>query len=326
MVSLLNTLGSVVNKVGFWSRQHAPQLMIVGGIVGGVATVALASAATLKASEDVGEAKAELAAIEETKAKSDTYTEDQVKKDRQRVHLRLVGKLAMRYAPAVGTGVASTALVLGGANILNRRNTALAVSLASSTATIKDIRDGLIKEFGEEKGKEIYNKIRYGLKDEEVKEEVIEDGKKKKVKAKLMVTDDENKPRTLSYVRKYDWHCPGWINDMTYLQFWCRSQQNHANDLLRANGYLWMDQVDGEDGFRFTNLTPEQKMAGRTVGWRIDPNDTTIDNFVDFNIQPAWEFNEDGQKVPVIYMEYNVDGSIFNKLNWNEIGKVYYAK
>ena len=313
MLAIVNSLGSMVNKVGFWGKQHAPEIMIIGGVVGGTVATGLACYATYKASEDIGEAQAEIEAIEDTLKNVEDYTEESAKKDRRRVHLNLAGRLALRYAPAVGVGVASAASILGGANILNKRNASLAITASSLAAGIKDIRDGLIKEYGEEEGKKLYNKFRYGLTEEEVKEQIVdENGKKKTVKKKVMLVDPESKVRDVSYVRRFDWHNPYYLeDDPSYNIFYVRSQQNYANDKLRADHRLFMNAVDKALGF------PETK-AGQVAGWRYDPTDPRIDNFVDFNIEEVWEHDEYGTMRPVIYIEYNVDGSILNKVNWEE--------
>ena len=311
MLAIVNTLSSTVNKVGFWTRRHAPEILVVGGLVGGVATTVLACRATLQAAEDIGEAQAEIEAIEETKKTKDTYTEEEYKKDKRRVYSRLGFQMVKRYAIPAATGLASMAAIGAGTGILNKRNASLAMGLASTTASLKDIKNNLINKYGEEEGKKLYNELRYGLKEEEVKEQIVdEDGKKRTIKKKIAVADENAMVRDVSYVRKFDWHNPYWQPNMQYNLMFARSQQNYANDKFRADGHYWTDDADKALGFK-------SRKEGRTTGWHYDPKDPTIDNFVDFNIQEAWEHDEDGTLRPVLYFEYNVDGSILNKINWD---------
>lgn len=307
---MFNSLSNLCRNIGFKAKQHAPEIMTIGGVVGWVAAAGLACYATVKATEDVGEAKAEITAIEETKAKSDTYTEEDYKKDKNRVYWQLTGKLARRYALPVGLGALSTAGILSGAKIRHSRYLTAAASSASLAATVKDIRDGLIEKFGEEEGKKLYNEIRYGLTEVEDKEQIEDENGKKRTCRKKMLMAGSKDVRDISYVRRFDWHNPYWSEDQTYNLFFVRAIQNWANDKLRADGRIFMNDEDKALGFPTTK-------AGQIVGNRYDLNDPHIDNFVDFNIQEAWDFDENGVRRPIILIEYNVDGSILDKVDWD---------
>lgn len=308
--SLMNTVNVTANKISFWTKQHAPQILIVGGVTGMVGATVLACVATAKASEDIGEAQVELDAIEETKKTNDTYTDEEMKKDKRRVHMRLAGKLMVRYLPAAGVAVASGAGILMGANILNKRNAAQAMAISSLALKAKKLKNGLLEELGEEEGGRLYNKIIYGLEESEVKETVTDEKGKKVVKHKVkFVGDGAEEPQEISYVRRFDWTCPYYSDDPTYNLFFVRSQQNWANDKLRADGHIWMNTIDKALGFKETK-------AGQSVGWRYDPSDPYIDNFVDFNITEAYAVDDYGVTRPVIMIEYNVDGSILNKVDF----------
>ena len=310
MLAVFNTLGTVVNQIGLQLRKNAPQIMIVGGIVGGVTTTVLACVETAKASEIIGEAKEELNCISETlKDETKEYTEEEAKKDRTRVYVRTTGELAKTYAPAICVGVASTACILGGAGILNNRNAGLAMAVSSSTLKLKKLRDGIIDELGEEEGKKLYNKISYGIKEEEVKEKITdENGKTKTIKKIVKSIDSESK--NISYVRVFDWTNPYYSDDPNYNSFFLRAQQNYFNDKLHADGHLFMNDADKALGF------PKTK-AGQVVGWNHDPDNPNIDNFVDLNVTEVEKRDEYGIPHIVFVLEYNVDGSILNNVNWD---------
>lgn len=306
---MFDSLSKLCGNIGLCVKQHLPEILTISGVVGWAATTGLACYATVKASEDIGEAKAEIAAIEETKANKDTYTEEEYKKDKNRVYWQLTGKMAKRYALSVGLGTLSTASILTGAKIRHSRYLTAAASSATLAATVKDIRDGLIEKFGEEEGKKIYNEIRYGLTEVEEKEQIEdENGKKKTVKKKMLMAGS-NEVRDVSYVRRFDWHNPYWSEDQTYNLFFVRAVQNWANDRLRTYHRIFMNEEDKALGFPTTR-------AGQIVGNRYDLNDPNIDNFVDFNIQEAWDFDENGVRRPILLLEYNVDGSILDKVDW----------
>lgn len=291
--------------------------MIVGGIVAGAGATVLACMATTKASEIMGEAKEELNCIKKTlDEKPDKYSEEDAKSDRIKVYTRTGLNLAKVYAPAVGLSVASTALVLGGTNVINQRLTASALALSASTIKSKKLHDGILAEFGEEKGKELYNKFIYGYDEEEVKEKIIdENGKTKTVKRSVKLIKDNLKTvDDISYVRVFDWTNPYYCeDDPNYNLFFLRAQQSYFNDKLKAEGYLFMNEVDKTLGFTRTK-------PGQIVGWHYDENNPNIDNFVDLNITEVEKYDDYGVKRVVCVIEYNVDGSILNDVNWEVEG------
>ena len=94
------------------------------------------------------------------------------------------------------------------------------------------------------------------------------------------------------------------------------NQQSHANDLLRANGYLFLNDVYEMLGFQKTR-------AGQQVGWIYDPdNNSESDNYVDFGI---YDVHKKGSREFVngyesaIILDFNVDGPIMNKVQWESV-------
>lgn len=303
MATIWSSIGSLANKVGFWGRQHAPQIMIIGGVAGGVTATVLACIASTKVKEVVDGAKEELEVIQ-----SDEKTpEEDRKKARTKVYLRTTGKLAAMYAPAAGVGAASVASILGGAGILNKRNTSLAMGLAATTSSFKEYRNRLIEKFGEE-GEAIDKELRYGTKLIEVKEKVTDkDGKTKTVKKQIEVIDKEKKGSNWDYVRVMDGLNPCWDTNVDLTMFYLRAQQSIYNDKLKANGYVFLNDVLKATGFPTTRV-------GQEVGWIYNPDDPNIDNYIDFGIHEV-RVDDDGYK-RVIMLEFNVDGSIINKVDW----------
>ena len=311
-MNLSNMLGVVKSNATMFYKQHGPKIWCVLGVGLGVGATVLACKATLKAADDVGDAKSELEAINETLEKKKEYTEEAAEKDRKRVKITLAKNLVKDYAIPAGMGVASIASIGYGMHILNDQKVANGLAATGAMAALKDVRDNLIKKYGEDEGKKIYNELRYGLKEEETKETYIEDGKKKTRKGKLMVIDNDSAQRDISYVRRFDWHNPYYNEeDPEYNLFLVRSQQNYYNERLRAFRHIWTNEVDKALGFK-------ERKSGQTTGWLYDPTDPMVDNFVDFNIQEVWETDEYGVKRQVIYLEYNCDGSILDRVQFDE--------
>ena len=310
-----SSISSFFNNVGFQLKKHSPEILTGLGVAGYAGATVLACVATVKVVKVIEEAKEELDGIDESvNDPNSSYSEEDAKADRKKVYLHSAGCIAKHYAPAVGLSIASAASIFYANGVLNKRNAGLAASLASSTLGLKEYRRRVIEKFGDD-GKELDKAFRYGLKEEEIKEEIVdENGKKKIVKKKVKTIDSNSKVKNVSYIRRFDWTNPYYKEDINYILFFLRSQQNYFNDKLRAypkNGHIWMNSVDTALGFKETE-------EGQIVGWRYDPDDPYIDNFIDFNLCEAYAEDEYGIKRPVVMIEYNVDGSILNKIKWDE--------
>ena len=87
-----------------------------------------------------------------------------------------------------------------------------------------------------------------------------------------------------------------------------RNQQQYANDKLRANGYLFLNEV-------YEMLGIQKTQAGQIVGWVYDDKNENGDNYVDFgmydvNRSTCRDFVNGYERS--ILLDFNVDGSILN--------------
>ncbi len=292
-------VADIFNKVCFWTKQHAPEILIGVGMTAGAAGTALACVATTKVNSIVEETKKELNDIKE---EENELTDP--KKERAMVYVKAAGKLAANYAPAIGLSIVSAGCILYGAGILNKRNTALSLGLAAATNTFKEYRKEVINRYGEDVDKQ----IRYGLKSVEIKtKETGEDGKPKTVKKNINVLEDYDQISPLDYSRVFDWCNPYWDSDMNTNRFFINSQQYLYNNKLRADGHVFLNDVLKSLGFPTTRV-------GQEVGWVYDPNNSCGDNFIDFGMYEACVDVEGYRKV--LMLDFNVDGSILNKVDW----------
>jgi len=309
MNSVMNTLTHTTRMAGLQLKKNAPEIMIIGGVIGGIGTTVLACFATRKAIPIVQDAKKEIADImAKVDDESVIYTEEDAKTDRKKVYFRTAGKLAKTYAVSAGTGVGSALLILGGTGILNQRNAGLAASLATTTLGFNEYRKGMIDKLGDE-GKKLDSELRNGTTEVEVKEEVIdENGKKKTVKKKVKVVDAEKQSKlACDYRRVFDWHNPYWKPDNNYNTIFLRGRQSYFNTRLVANDYLFWNDVLSECGF------PKCE-PGQIVGWTANGED----EYVDFRMEEAYMVDEEGVRRPVVLLDFNCEGSILNKVNWKE--------
>lgn len=308
---IVNSLTRTFYKTKFQLKKHSPEILAVAGVAGVVTSGVMACKATTKLNGILDDAKNQIDSVHgvldgQIKIKKGTkYTEEDGKKDLFIIYVQTGVKVAKLYAPSVILGTLSITALLSSNNILRKRNVALAAAYATVDKSFKDYRGRVIERFGEELDKE----IKYNLKTKEVEETVIVDekGKKKKIKETINVMD----PNDISdFARIYDDGCAGWQKDPEANLMFLKLQQAHANDKLKAQGYLFLNDV-------YEMLGIPKTKAGFMVGWLYDEKQPVGDNFVDFGI---YNVNNERSNAFVngyernILLDFNVDGNILNKM------------
>ena len=308
---LKNTVTRTFHKVGFQLKKHSPEILVVAGVVGTVASAVMACKATTKVSGILDDAKTQIDQVKTVLADesvpAEKYSEEDSKKDIAIIYANTGVKLAKLYGPSVLLGVLSVISMLASNNILRKRNVALAAAYTAVDRGFKEYRGRVIERFGEELDKE----LKYNLKAREVEEVVVdENGKETTVKKTIHTTDiDPSDPNSYSqYARFYDDGCTGWEKDSEHNLFFLKCQQNYANELLRSRGYLFLNEVYDMIG------VPRSK-AGQVVGWRYDEKNPSGDNYVDFGIfdihnEKSRDFVNGYERT--ILLDFNVDGEILH--------------
>ena len=310
-MSKFDILGNVTrafHKVNFEFIKHKPEIMVVAGVVGTVASAVLACKATTKVNEVLEKNQTEVEKVHtalthpELLKEGEEYTEEDSKKDLAIIYAKTGFEFVKLYAPAVILGAVSIASILGGHNILRKRNVALAAAYTAVDTGFKEYRGRLIERFGEGLDKE----LRYNIKAKEVDEIVVnEDGTQQVVKKTVNVAD----PNVHSdYARFFDCGNTGWTKDPEYNLMFLRGQQQYANDLLHSRGYLFLNEV-------YDMLGVPRTKAGQIVGWIYDERHPNGDNFVDFGIYDinnpnAIDFVNGYERT--ILLDFNVDGPILD--------------
>ena len=298
---LMNVYNGVKGKV----EKHSPEILMGVGVAGVIATTVMACRATMKLDDvlvEAAETREKIKEVVENPAYEDKYTEEDAKKDLVINYTQTAVKVAKLYAPAVAVGVISVGCLLGSHDILRKRNAALSAAYLTVDKSFKEYKQRVIDRVGEEVEKE----IRYGIKAEEIIE---------------TVTDEEGNETTISetvktmnptlysdYARFFDEASPCWQNDPEYNLMFLRAQQQYANDLLRAKGRLFLNDV-------YDMLGIEKTKAGQIVGWVYDRENPNGDNFVDFGI---YDMSKERVRAFVngyetnILLDFNVDGNIWD--------------
>lgn len=300
---IMSKASGALNKIGFGLKKRSPEILVAVGVVGTVVSAVMACKATTKINTILDETKEQLGKIHEYAGNPDAaekYNAEDAKKDTAIVYAQTGVKLAKLYAPAVGLGILSISSILASNNILRKRNMAISAALAAATQDFKDYRNCVIERFG----KEVDHQLRYNIKAEEIEETVTDEkGKEKKVKKSIEVAD----PNASGYVKYFTRSNPYWEENSSYVEMFLRSQQNYANDKLKATGHLTLNDVYDMLGFH-------DSKAGMVVGWIYDLDHPNGDNYVEFDVKKVNLPNEQGGYEEAYAIDFNVDGNIYNEM------------
>ena len=301
---IINTATRLLSGTKYKVKKYSPEILMITGIAGTVVGTVLACKATMKVSEIIDEKNK---AIEDVHTcledKEIEYTEEDSKKDLTIIYAQTGVKLFKLYTPAIGIMTLSFASIIAGHKVLKKRNVAIAAAYAAIDKGFKQYRKNVIEEFGEG----VDQQMRFGLKSKEVKKKG-KDGKT--VKETEYYIDPEGNPldNISEYARFFDAASENFAKDPEYNMMFLRRQQDYANEMLKARGHLFLNEV-------YDLLDIPRSKAGQVVGWIYDKNGNTKgDNYVDFGIYR----NDKGTRRFVngleynILLDFNVDGVIYD--------------
>ena len=302
---LMNGTTRAINKVGFQIKKNSPEILVVAGVVGTVTSAVMACKATTKAGDILEEHHEQMESINEVVAMDrDDYTEEDHKKDTLIVYTQTAVKFVKLYGPSIILGTLSLACIVESHNILRKRNVALAAAYATVDKGFKEYRNRVVERFG----KEIDHELKYNIKAKEFETVTVDEKGKEKVEKEIVNVADPN--LYSDYARFFDESCAGWSKDAEANFTFLKCQQNYANNKLKAQGYLFLNDVYKMLGIPATK-------AGQVVGWIYDEKNPIGDNFVDFGI-----LNVDVERVRAfvngyernILLDFNVDGNILDMM------------
>lgn len=311
-LDVMNKATRALHKVKFGLKKHSPEILMVAGVGGVVVSGVLACKATLKVNAVLDESKTNIDKIHKaaetgkTEAGED-YTKEDEKKEMTIVYAQTGVKLAKMYAPSVALGALSITAIVAGNRILHKRNVALAAAYTAVDKSFKEYRGRVVERFGEALDKE----LKYNIKAKEVEEIVTnEDGTETVVKTIVEDVVEDKTYLASPYAFFFDETCEGHTKDPEFNKNFLIKTQAFANEKLKRQGYLFLNDVLKMLGIPLTK-------AGYQVGWIYDEKNPIGDNFVDFgifnvhreanrNFVNGWERS--------ILLDFNVDGNILGRL------------
>lgn len=300
---------SFKNDAALYFDKNKPEIMLVTGLVGVIGATVLACRATLKAKailEEKDESIKEIAEINDAVGYEDTLPAEE-KKEIRKVYLKTGLKLAKVYAPAVAVESAAFALLIKSNSVQRDRLAGLTAAYITVDQAFKKYRQAVIDELGEEKDLE----FKTGLKKQKI-DAIVEDeeGNESTKKEEGLVLPDGT--YVSEYAKFFDETCADWTKSPENNLHFLRLQQAAANEKLKIQGHLFLNEVYDMIGI------PRTK-AGAVVGWLYrDPESSNLitHNYVDFGIYDMWANARRADFVNgyerSILLDFNVDGCIYN--------------
>lgn len=275
---IVNKMTRSLHKVGFKFKKHSPEILVTVGVVGAVASAVMACKATLKVNEIMDETKENVEMIHDCVGKGlktsdgEEYTQEVANKDLAIVYVQTGWKLVKLYGPSVALGVASIGCMVGSNQILRKRNIALGAAFTAVDKSFKEYRGRLIERFG----KDLDRELRFGTKAKQVEETVIDENGKETTVTKTVEVVDPNVTHSI-YSAVFCEGNTGWTKNAELNKVFLLQQQNYANDKLRLNGILTLNEV-------YDMLGIQRTAYGQLAGWVYTEDSSVGDNFVDFGI------------------------------------------
>ena len=275
---LIFKLSRSLHKVGFKFKKHSPEILIVTGVVGIVTSTVLACKATMKVNDILEESKETIDKIHDSANKGlhtsdgEEYTQEVANRDLSIVYAQTGWKLVKLYGPAVAIGVTSIACMLGSNHILRKRNVALAAAFTAVDNSFKQYRGRLIDRFG----KDLDRELRFGIKAKEVEETVVDENGNEKTVTKTVNVVDPNITHDIYSVVWCEGNT-GWTKNAELNKVFLLKQQNYANDKLRMNHFVSLNEV-----YKMLGINPTS--YGQLAGWIYTEDSSIGDNFIDFGI------------------------------------------
>lgn len=121
-------------------------------------------------------------------------------------------------------------------------------------------------------------------------------------------TEKKSERNVSQYARFFDSGCAAWNEDPEYNLLFLKQQQNYANDLLKAKGHLFLNEV-------YDMLTIPRSKAGQVVGWVYNDENPIGDNRVDFGIYAEHNTSAINGFERSILLDFNVDGDILKYID-----------
>ena len=282
-----------------WMR-HGPKILTIAGIITGTAATITACVATTKLAPIMEEHKNNMGKLNETTEQN--AEAGSKKRDILNERIRTGVKIVKLYAPAAGMYVVSVLEIIGAHNMLTEQKAQLAAAYLALDSGYKTYRQRVIDRYGKDADFELRNDIH----DEEIEETVTDENGNTTTSTKTIKVSGAHSEYARYFTNKESSSAE---QSMDYNKFFLKNQQELANHMLRARGYLFLNEVYHD------LLGLKCSPAGQSVGWIYAPDEDEGDNFIDFGIAEVNRPNPDMSNgyEKVLLLDFNVDGDILDR-------------
>ena len=265
-MGFLQNINDKMGMTGLKVKNAAPEIMVVGGVIGIIGATVMACRATLKAEEIIDDTKEKLDKIErayeeynpdviDPECDKEPYTEEDKKHDTIKAYAQAGVGFIKTYGPAVALGTASVMCIFGSHKIMRNRNIALAAAYGVLDKGFRKYRERVKEELGDR----VDHHFMHGSEDVTIEEKVTDEetGKVKKEKHKGLAipsTDYEG------YNRWFDSSSTQWEPSLEYNLTFLKQAQEYFTLRLQARGYVFLNEVYEYLGLPCT-------WEGQCVGW-----------------------------------------------------------
>ena len=297
-----------LGRCGFLLKKYSPDICLGAGVILLVGGAVKACINTLELEEVIDKGKER---IDNAKDLAEIKMND----DGDEIIIQNRKALAVAYAKTgfdivklyslpAGAMVLGISSIVCGRNIMTNRQMAIVAAYETIDKAYRHYRERVIDMYGEDKDREII----YGTKKKKIEvESVNEDGEIIEEKKKVEILPEDINPSFSQYAVIFDDANPNWNKNPLLNKTWLVQMQQYFNNLLKARGHVFLNEVYEQLGFEHTS-------AGAVVGWIYGGFG---DDYIDFGIfnetyKPARDF-VNGYNNAVI-LDFNVDGVIYNQI------------
>lgn len=239
-------LKTLMNRVAFFAKRNAPQIMVGAGIVGFVGTAVATGTAAVKA-RDILDVKDQCLEALATDVEVGSKTQEQADKDAKMVKKSAALGVASAFVKPVIFGAASTALVLGGHGILGKRAARFAAEAYAAETKLHKYRGNVIRQLGSDIDQKIFEGLPIDQKDILDRLRIKEEDEKKKLAAPdeeyaRIKTIDSSRDEGREFLFAME-TCATWRPDAESNKAFLKRAQAQAMDMLRERGILFINDI-----------------------------------------------------------------------------------
>jgi len=279
------------------TKKHAPELLVGTGVVTFVGTVVLGAKATLKVDTILEDHKDMIETVKHGREvfPEEEYNDKDLQQDMIITYAKTSTRLAKLYAPTITLGLVSVSCFLTAHHIMKGRNLALVAAYKTVESQFSKYRERVVDTYGEDIDRDFKNGIRH-----EKITVIDENGKKKKI---MTETIDPNGLSEYAVIFNES-SSPMWSRTPGGNMLFLKYQQEHANNILKSRGHVFLNEVYEWLGMPHTK-------AGAIVGWVLENGDDYID-FGTYELNSETDVYDSYKKEADVVLDFNVDGVVYD--------------